>query len=566
MGPPGSGKTTFCHQTVLDNLATDRPIIFVTTEHAPSDVIRFLREKGLGEMPSGIMSFVDAFHETVGLSTTQRPDTVDSSCGNLTSIEVAISKLQSKIGRSEILLVFDSLTSPYLLNGQEIIRFFRLSLAKFGAEGNSVLACMDEGCGNEEDLGAMMSVANGIIKMEVEDGSNVLEVVKHPVIKPTRIRVPMTEGTAIPLQTLDAFIAENYKAVTSGFQTSFRSEVGDFVNLFWRNFTFWSGMLWDPKRFPTMLYSLTKELTCQGAELYIKKLPWQHKIIHKFLPKRTFLSRKFIQKRLFPIMAKPNEEAGGGVMEYLLDISKTDEHYIRIHEGASCWGLENVGVPLCYEDSASLAGFMKFFDKLGGMGREWNAVETTCIGEGSPYCEFKIAPRELDELEGYLTTMDGSKIERISDRLMEHVKGFTVDQKPLGERPTLRRGVHTHEFIGLLTLPALANERYRMAVRMAGAMAGKQLGVQFMKLGLREDETVRRMVNLFEYCKVGKVSMDETIRIKENCESFGILVEQPTCFFTTGFLNGFFSAVKNQHVKEVKCIAVGDPYCEWEFR
>ena len=69
-----------------------------------------------------------------------------------------------------------------------------------------------------------------------------------------------------------------------------------------------------------------------------------------------------------------------------------------------------------------------------------------------------------------------------------------------------------------------------------------------------------------EYCKVGKVSMDETTRMKENCESFGIEGEQPTCFFTTGFLNGFFSAVKNQHVKEKRCIAMGDPYCEWEFR
>jgi predicted hydrocarbon binding protein len=35
---------------------------------------------------------------------------------------------------------------------------------------------------------------------------------------------------------------------------------------------------------------------------------------------------------------------------------------------------------------------------------------------------------------------------------------------------------------------------------------------------------------------------------------------------TTGLLNGFFSAVKNQHVKETKCIAAGDPCCEWEFR
>jgi len=69
---------------------------------------------------------------------------------------------------------------------------------------------------------------------------------------------------------------------------------------------------------------------------------------------------------------------------------------------------------------------------------------------------------------------------------------------------------------------------------------------------------------------VGKVSMDETIRIEENCESSYTMIfttkwKEPSCYFTTGFLNGLFSAVKNQHVREMKCIAMGDPYCEWEI-
>jgi len=63
--------------------------------------------------------------------------------------------------------------------------------------------------------------------------------------------------------------------------------------------------------------------------------------------------------------------------------------------------------------------------------------------------------------------------------------------------------------------------------------------------------------------------MDETIRIRENCESLSIglftAIEEPSCYFTTGFLNGLFSAIKNQHVREIKCIAAGDPYCEWEI-
>ena len=92
-----------------------------------------------------------------------------------------------------------------------------------------------------------------------------------------------------------------------------------------------------------------------------------------------------------------------------------------------------------------------------------------------------------------------------------------------------------------------------------------------MDAGLREDEAVKCVLHLLEYCKVGKVTVDETIRMEENCESmreslFTTKREEPSCYFTTGFLNGFFSAVKNQHVRETRCIGVGDPYCEWEFR
>ena len=87
---------------------------------------------------------------------------------------------------------------------------------------------------------------------------------------------------------------------------------------------------------------------------------------------------------------------------------------------------------------------------------------------------------------------------------------------------------------------------------------------------LSEDEALRRIVGFLEHCKVGKVTLGETFRIWENCESLRTTLfvhrKEPSCFFTTGFLNGLFSAVMNQHVREVKCIAAGDPYCEWEFR
>jgi predicted hydrocarbon binding protein len=104
---------------------------------------------------------------------------------------------------------------------------------------------------------------------------------------------------------------------------------------------------------------------------------------------------------------------------------------------------------------------------------------------------------------------------------------------------------------------------------MGGARAGKKVGERLMEAGLSEDEAVKRVLTFLEHCKVGRVDIGETIRIKENCEilstSLFTAAEEPSCFFTTGFLNGLFSAVKNRHVREVKCVAAGDPYCEWEI-
>lgn len=149
--------------------------------------------------------------------------------------------------------------------------------------------------------------------------------------------------------------------------------------------------------------------------------------------------------------------------------------------------------------------------------------------------------------------------------------GFLLDGAPLVERPGLGSDVHIHPVIHGFGFPYLAlDERYRMALRMGGARAGKKVGERLMGAGLSEDEAVKRVLDFLEYCKVGRVTMDDVIGIRDNCESlttrFSVTKgEQPGCFFTTGFLNGVFSAVRNQHVREVKCVAMGDPRCEWEI-
>jgi predicted hydrocarbon binding protein/KaiC/GvpD/RAD55 family RecA-like ATPase len=561
IGPPGAGKSGFCHQVVLNGLAVDKPVIFVTTEQHPTRVISLLRERGLGErVPEGV-SFVDAYSQTVGVESRARPDTTYANCMDLNSISIATTKLQERMGRRGILLAFDSLTSPYLLSGPEVIRFVRLFLSKFAAEGNSVLALLDEGSSKEEDLVAMMSVADRVIKMAIEGSSRILTVVKRTQVEPTRIETPISWSPAIPYH-FDMEMATEHIAMSMGLAagTPLRTEVGDYVNAFWPNFARWSSMLWDPKRFPTMTYESNKHLESMIGE-FMELLPWRARLAARFMPKN--FSKVKDMKRVMSFSKRMLEGDRSFIMEYLEDVSSTDEHYLRAEESATCWGFENVGATLGLGTLGAWPGALRGFEEED---RDWNIVETKCIGLGDPYCEFKLVPGEMDELRDSLKSIDSTIMGRIHDRLMDQLMGFMLHGKPLWERPTLGDKVSLHGFGHVMVLPAMASERYRMALRLGGAMGGKEVGKHLLNAGVSQAEAVQKLSSLLEHCKVGKISIGETIRIKENCESFMTEGEEPSCFFTTGFLNGFFSAVKDQHVREVKCIALGDPYCEWEIR
>jgi len=562
-GPPGAGKSTFCHQVVLNSVAADRPVILVTTEQSASDVIHLLRERGLGEPAPGMVSFVDAFTETVGLRCTQRFNTLCANCVDLNSISIATTKLRKRMGQRGMLLAFDSLTSPYLFSGAEVIKFMRLFLSRFAAEGNSVLALVDEGCGKEQDLVAMKSVADGIITMEIEDSSRVVKVVKHPKVEPTRIETPMTWSRKIACDQFDPGLhGRILEAVLSGGGGPLRPGVGDFVNIFWRNLASWSGMLWDPQRFPTMAYELDKQMESGVLrEGLTRRAPWHTRLLLKLFMPESLAEPRNARKMLLR-QRKLMEARGMRIAECLEGASKKDELHLKVYEGYNCWGLDNVGARLAFQDCGLMAGAFKALEKEE---RDWNAVETKCIGLGDPCCEFKIVPGQIAEMKGFLQGIDSSVVEDVHDRLMDQLVGFVVHGQPLPQRPRLGSELAFYIMYHVVTVPALLSERYRMALRMGGAKAGKEVGEHLMEAGLVGDQAIRRVVDFMEYCKVGSISLGETIRMSENCESFALQTAGPSCFFTTGFLNGLFSAVKNQHVREVKCIAAGDPCCEWEI-
>jgi len=346
VGPPGTAKSAFCQQVALQSLTVDKPVIFVTTEYGPSQAKSALKERGLEKIEPGLLNFVNVYHETIGLQAPDRPDTLSAHCEDLSSIGIAISKLQKRIERKGFLLVFDSLTSPYLFGGSEILRFVKMTLSRFAAEGNAILASIDEGCGKEEDLVAMMSLANGVIKMETEKGKQFLNVVKHPKLKPTRIEASLEpEPIGLEERLIDPDVLARF---VRGDKAVLRREVGDFVNLFWPNFAHWSGMLWDPKRFPMMVYEMNKEDGATGLknETVVRAMfPWYVRLLKPLVFPKSFSKVKDM-KKICKMGESNYKDERSGIMEYLEDVSKTDEHYVRMYESSECWGFKDVGATM----------------------------------------------------------------------------------------------------------------------------------------------------------------------------------------------------------------------------
>jgi predicted hydrocarbon binding protein/KaiC/GvpD/RAD55 family RecA-like ATPase len=565
-GPPGAGKSTFCHRVVRKSIDNYKPVIFVTSEHSPTEFVDMLRESGVGE-PAGL-GFVDAFSETVGLTTSPRSDTVYANCADLNSLSIAIAKQQERMGIKGTLLVFDSLTSPYLFSGAEVVKFMRLFLSKFAAEGNSVFALVDEGCGKEEDLVAMQSIADGILRMETKESSRIINVVKYPKLQPTTIEVPPAEIEDKKIWDMKArsreFVEDTAMMVRGRTTQALHREMGNYMNFFWANFAFWSSMLWDPEGFSEMTYEMNKKHTAAIRQT-LSLLSWHMKLLTRFFIPKSFNNVRNMKKLIR--IGREWEHYRCGILEYLKDISKADEYYFRVYENFECCGFENIGATMASFLPPFVAGICKGLEQVE---REWNAVETKCIGLGDPYCEFKLVPGEMNELKSSLHK-DASLVESIYERLIERIMGFLISGEPLVGRPRLGSDISIDMAVSMMSLRVMSGDRrYQTAWRMGGVKSGRKVGERLLEAGLSGDESIKRVIDFMNYCKVGKVTMDERIKIVENCESFWskpyiVKWEEPQCFFTTGFLNGLFSVVKNQHVKEIKCIATGEPYCEWEI-
>jgi predicted hydrocarbon binding protein/KaiC/GvpD/RAD55 family RecA-like ATPase len=577
-GPPGAGKTTFAALTILEAFSLGRPTIIIAAEEAPTEWKTRLREIGLGDLSKADLCFVDAFSPTVGLSGEDISDVIPAHCADLNSIMMAISTALTRVESTHRLIVIDSLTSPYLLNGQEVTRFTQLYLAKLAAQGESILVLLDEGVARTEDHNALLSLADGILCIHLEGTEQTLEVVKHPVVSPAlhRQSLDMDPSLLESFEVLDPDFIHKFSISLFEGKATIRPTVGDFVHPIWPQLCRTSGMLWDPERFPILHYELAKEDQSEtGSEPHLRFVPFKYKLMFRIIralqdigvvPKdfSSVRNMKRLSRLGFPYRTGGMLERSGRI-SYQAEASRESEHVFRVDESSDCYLLPGVSAALATHLPPSMAGQICAMERKR---RDWNAIETKCIGRGDSYCEISLSPGRMDD-PAALIGKDVDTLERINDQLLQLMAGLITGEAEEPTRPGLGGLVHLHVSFHAFGFPHIAGRRAQTAVRMGGANAGRTIANHLMEFGFAPSEALQRFAAYLERIKVGTVLANETrISIEENVEPLRTFymteIREPSCFFTTGFLNGFYNVLFNKHVIEKRCLAAGDRYCEWE--
>jgi predicted hydrocarbon binding protein len=538
-----------------------KPVILVSTKSPPDDIKRSFQrfDRAVARRSEGVpLTVVDAYSATVGLHR-DAAQNGEASCSDPTSIGIALGKALRDLAGQNVLLAIESLTPIYLLNDKTFIKFIQNTVLRYAAEKRSVVATMDEGCGRSEDLTALIAIAPAVMRMHLEGTRHMLEVVKHPHMKSGKLVVGTAEGQGRPLMCRTE-IAQNTETLGSHWQQGVRPTLGDYVGIPWLQLVYLGGLMWDYRRFPRLIYDVSRDIYTHcvllSREIAAKK--------GQFDPKkpRPPIHDPAVPEPTYTNVCSQAQAQKWAIMEFRRDRSTNGRHVFHSRESALCWNIGHLGARLCFYDCGTWAGAARAWDTDGC---EWNTYEEKCMAAGSAHCEFILTRERPDQINAYLDSCQSSNCEAVLDGLIEVVAAAGLKGvDPVG-RPQLGGETHFSYFQEATSVPALSNEKFMLAIRLAGANVGKRLGERFLQDGTKEDQAHSALATLLAKLRVGRLVLGDTVKLYENCESQGIRLKEPICFFTTGFLNSFFNVIDGFKVRELKCVGAADDYCEWEF-
>jgi predicted hydrocarbon binding protein len=262
---------------------------------------------------------------------------------------------------------------------------------------------------------------------------------------------------------------------------------------------------------------------------------------------------------------------GYGIPEVIFIDEKRGAAKVRIHNCFNKLGYENVSRPVCYRMEGILAGLFEVAFKRKAVCRE-----TKCAAMDHSCCEFEIstynipvkAPRGYPEMPKGLVPVelefDPERGEIIQSRV-NSIFSPRGDLRSLEQESEGIIGPVTKEIwymIGRInTMESLRRNIPKMiAMRILARFFKKKYMSKLAEIGLN------RGYGLIEFLKIDMKNKRVESRVYNSVNAIGIKnSEKPVCYMIAGTMAGAADIIfgRSMRCDEVKCVAMGDPYCEF---
>lgn len=168
VGPPGSGKTTFCNQFIYHGLTLGEAAIYVVFDAPPTQIKKDMEKFGW-EIEGKIIIFIDVYSwKTGGVCETYTiSDPTDLNNFNIT-LSKAIKQLQEK--NLKFRTAIDSLSTLFLYVPEDLcVKFASIILAKFKRAESTQIVVINEGVISKTAMIKLNSITDGTIRLNVDE-------------------------------------------------------------------------------------------------------------------------------------------------------------------------------------------------------------------------------------------------------------------------------------------------------------------------------------------------------------------------------------------------------------
>lgn len=198
VGPPGSGKTTFCQQFIYSGLKKTEPAFYITLDSSPDDVSNRMQEFKWDLKPfmkKKRVYFLDAYSWKVGGGKESETIKVISGGLDINNINMTLADILDKINSVGNRGIFDSLSTLLLYTPADLVlRFVPVLIAKAKRANSTQLLILEEGVHEEKIVNTLSYMVDGVINIKIEGNKRLFQISKMKGVSCTRDWLEFTIG------------------------------------------------------------------------------------------------------------------------------------------------------------------------------------------------------------------------------------------------------------------------------------------------------------------------------------------------------------------------------------